>query len=239
MSEKRKTAAAVPDCTCAICLEALGPGDAKFVGPCQHAFHIQCAEENFVVGRRSTCPMCRCAFPHAPGAVAMARAGAMMRTPAASGRAFDATPADPAADAHAVTAMPDVPVPEALRRGAVSRPLEPDFAAATVAMDTRSIAAGQRKRVTALLTVRYKDDTEADRRECPSDFVLLADVSGSMSGAKMASLKGALLALSSMFEPHDRVALVSFNSGATQLSPLAPLSVAEHEAVFRREAMRL
>ena len=155
-SLKRKSVAAVPDCTCAICLDPLGPTDATFKGPCQHVFHIQCAETNFVVGRRNTCPLCRCVFEHAPGAVAMARAGASMRTPATR------LPEAPV--------MPDVPVPESL---------ETDFAAARVSLDTQSIEAGERKLVTALLTVRYKDDTEADRREMPSDFVLLADVSGS------------------------------------------------------------
>jgi uncharacterized protein YegL len=232
-SLKRKSVAALPDCTCAICLDPLGPTDATFKGPCQHVFHIQCAETNFVVGRRNTCPLCRCVFEHAPGAVAMARAGASMRTPATRLPESEAPPPPPEAPA-----MPDVPVPESLRGGA-ARPLETDFAAAKVSLDTQSIEAGERKLVTALLTVRYKDDTEADRREMPSDFVLLADVSGSMSGAKIASLKEALLMLSSMFEPHDRVALVEFNDSARQLSPLAPLSAPEHEEAFRRAAMRL
>lgn len=53
------------------------------------------------------------------------------------------------------------------------------------------------------------------------------------------SVKAALLKLSDMFEPGDRVALVKFNHAAVQLTPLAPLSVEENEACFRREAMQL
>ena len=60
-----------------------------------------------------------------------------------------------------------------------------------------------------------------------------------MSGDKIASLRDALLKLSSLFGPRDRVSLVSFDDEAAQRTPLAPLSNPAHEADFRRAAMRL
>ena len=61
-----------------------------------------------------------------------------------------------------------------------------------------------------------------------ADFVLLVDVSGSMSGQKLAAAKDALLKISDMFNPGDRVSLVAFSDSAQQLSPLSPLAVAGH-----------
>ena len=73
----------------------------------------------------------------------------------------------------------------------------------------------------------------------PTDFVILADVSGSMQGEKLRVARDALLKLSSMFNECDRVALVAFDDHVTQLTPLAPLANEEHKAAFRRQVMDL
>jgi hypothetical protein len=104
-------------------------------------------------------------------------------------------------------------------------------------MDVPWVASGSNSIVTSLVTLKFKDDDDDAPMTVPTDFVLLADVSGSMSGAKIASVRDALLKLSDMFGPADRVALVTFNNEATQQTALAPLRVAAHEAAFRRAAM--
>ena len=48
-SSKRKASTPVGVDNCAVCLAPLNTTDALFVGPCKHVFHVQCAEQNFVV----------------------------------------------------------------------------------------------------------------------------------------------------------------------------------------------
>lgn len=60
-----------------------------------------------------------------------------------------------------------------------------------------------------------------------------------MSGSKLATVCSALLELSSLFGPSDRACLVAFNHSAVQLTPLAPMGEAGHEARFRKGAMEL
>ena len=249
--------------------------DATFVGPCKHAFHVQCAEANFVVGGKTCCPLCRIEFLHAPGFVALARAEAAARRAAAAvgegpseAAAAAAARAAPAAAAthfnlsspqrrdalrwpgagavEPAVVMPDVPPPsDATVVGAGAEApeafvLTPDFATAKVVMDVKTVAPGETQRVTALVTVQFADDSDAAPVAAATDFVLLADVSGSMSGAKISAVREALLLLSDMFGPRDRVSLVAFDNQAVQLTPLAPLSAdPQAEAAFRRAAMTI
>jgi hypothetical protein len=235
--------------TCVVCMEALTAGDATFVGPCKHVFHVQCAERNFVIGGATSCPCCRAPFEHAPGFVAMARTAAQQQrqqaaaaaAAAAAGGGFVPSPPPPPARRarveEAPAAMADVAPPAA---PPAPFALAPDFARASVVMDVHWVPSGTTSTVTCLLTLKFKDDEEEAPMTVPTDFVLLADVSGSMSGSKISSVRDALLKLSDMFGPADRVALVAFNHRATQLTALAPLrggGAEVHAAAFRRAAM--
>jgi hypothetical protein len=226
---------------CAICLDPMAVGrDGLFVGPCGHKFHVQCAEASFVVGRKRNCPLCRAPFKHAPGFVALAKAEARQ---ARDGGTHGAMGHDPThTRTRQPTVMPDValPVPDvtAIATAAVGS-LEPDFATATVQTDVMWLRPGRMTEVSALVTVKFKDDDDDAPLIVPTDYVLLADISGSMGGSKMDSLRSSLLRMSDMFNPLDRVALVAFESDSTQLTPLAPLSDPDCHAAFRRAAMQL
>lgn len=216
--------------TCVICLTDIESGQGTFVAPCGHSFHVQCAEQNYVLGRRRTCPCCRAVFNHAPGFVALAHAEAARLVGAAPGYAM-AVVEEPVPDA-----LPDVPPPSAPLGAHV---LAEDFARVSVVTDVRAFPRCQTK-VSVLATVHYKDDDDDTPVQIPSDFVILADVSGSMQGAKLDVVRDALLKMSEgMFGPLDRVALVAFNHAATQLTPMAPIADPAHEAAFRGAAMSL
>ena len=230
-----------PAAVCVICQEGMHAGeDALFVGPCGHTFHVQCAETNFVVGGNTTCPLCRAPFSHAPGFIAMARAEAQ-GTHARSSAPFQSNPQprNENAQRHAFAVLPEVR-PLAHCSAAAHPRIGSDFAKCNIQTDVCWLKPGRATPVTALVTVKYADDDDSNPVHVPTDFVLLADVSGSMSGDKLMSLKDALMKLSNMFAAHDRVALVAFDHEAKQLTPLAPITAdADQGAAFRRAAMFL
>lgn len=219
---KRKAAAdpAVDELTCAICLEALAEGDAQFKAQCSHSFHVQCIEKNVVTRNDMRCPCCRATWTNAPGLVAMAKRPT------------------PEPEAARVESFQDVaPPPAELTAG--SAPVPDDWVAVSAVTDVLCAPPDVSTPVTALIKLKYADDTDEHPITVPTDFVVLADVSGSMAGPKIEAVRDTLLKVSDMFGPQDRVALVTFNHGATQLTPLAPLSVQSHEAAFRRAAMNV
>ena len=249
-----KRDAPAQDCdACAICLDPMAAvGQGLFVGPCGHKFHVQCAEQSFVVGRARNCPLCRAPFKHAPGFVALAKAEAEAARRAggntAHGAARQAPPVPGAYDAGYERArpavMPDValPTPAAGASAAASAGparLEPDFAKAEVQTDVTWLRPGRTTEVSALVTVRFKDDDDAAPLSIPADYILLADISGSMGGSKINSVRDSLLKMPEYFGPQDRVSLVTFDDRATQLTPLAPLSDPDSLTAYRRAAMQL
>ena len=83
----------------------------------------------------------------------------------------------------------------------------------------------------------------AHQAAVPCDFVLLADVSGSMSGPKIASVRDALLKLSDMFNATDRVALARstpFSAAASASAATAPdaAGYSYYQRVFARGSVR-
>jgi hypothetical protein len=228
---------------CAVCLSALNPAvDSLFTGPCGHRFHVQCAERNFVVGNARSCPLCRMPFQHAPGFVAMALAEAATATHHAVMPRPGRGPGRMEVRPEAPAVLPDVaPLPVAAASSAL---LGPGFATASCVMDVPFLDAASAgvdggHDVTALLRVTYADDDDDAPQTLPCDYVLLADISGSMSGSKIASVRDALLKLSTMFGAGDRVALCVFDDRAEQATPLAPVSDAAPAALaaFRRAAL--
>lgn len=232
VGKRKATLEPGPD-DCAVCLEAMTDTDAKFIGPCKHMFHVQCAEQNFVVGRKTCCPCCRAEFQHAPGFVAMARAGARMH--GSSTQAPAPNFLAPPVVQSATGVIPDIPVGG--EPVATVGTAGPDFVKASIITDARTVRGTQN--VTALLKLAFKDDDDAAPVTMAADFVLLADVSASMAGTKLEAVRDALLKLSDMFNPQDRVAIVAFNHAAVQMTALSPLVDPTCEAAFRRAAMEI
>lgn len=236
---------------CPICLEAILDDHGKFVGPCGHSMHIECAESNFVFGHRTTCPCCRCEFPNAPGEVALRRFE-LEHTPSPSQMAFASPSPRPARRGrHAVvpntptqppgvdprvlpnaTVLPDVAPPAPVADAA---PATAGAAAVSVITD-RDAAPSAQTTVTAIVRVKVSDDAA---HSLPTDIVVVADCSGSMVGEKIEAVRDALLRLASggFFGDQDRVALVNFSDAATQVAPLAALAIEEQRAAFRRAVM--
>lgn len=221
---------------CVICLAPIGACDAQFLAPCHHHFHVQCIETNVVVARDTRCPCCRAPWTNAPGMVALAKAA-----PVATRTTVEA-PSPVVAPAPVTDVMPDVPPPAEAppaTGGPAVAPEIGEWCKLSAFTDVTEVPAGARVNVTALVRAEFADDHDDNPIVVPADFVVLADVSGSMAGTKIAAVKDTLLKVSDMFQRRDRVAFVTFNHTVTQLTPLAPLSVAEHEAELRRHAMML
>lgn len=130
---------------------------------------------------------------------------------------------------------------------AAAPPLSEAFASVSIVTDVASVATQAaaaasslppKQAVTSLVRVSFADDDNAHPCCVPGDFVILADVSGSMTGRKIAAVRDALLKLSEgVFGARDRVALIFFNDRAAQATALAPLGSEQHRAAFRNAAM--
>jgi Ca-activated chloride channel family protein len=74
----------------------------------------------------------------------------------------------------------------------------------------------------AEVIVAAKDSWEQNRKR--ADIILVVDVSGSMEGEKLASVKAGLESFLLRILPEDRVGLVIFSDTATEIVAPAPLS---------------
>lgn len=207
---------------CAICCSTLGPTGC-FTTECGHAYHASCLEHWVVQlvlqgAEAPTCPSCRALLKNAPGLVAVRLVGG------AAARPVNAFPA--LADVH--------PGSEASAWNPV--PLDPRFVEVELVCDLAAAPRGRKTEATVLATLRFAEDHAT---VTPVDFVVLMDVSGSMEGSKLQAAKTALLRVSEMFNPSDRVALVKFDDMAMQVTPLAPLAHRAHNAEFKRMTRNL
>ena len=94
--------------------------------------------------------------------------------------------------------------------------LAPSWAVLSAVTDVAAIAEAIHAptSVTVLLKIAFADDEDAHPIVVPADFVILADVSGSMGGAKIEAVRDALLKISEAVGPQDRCSLCSFNGYA-------------------------
>lgn len=186
---------------CCVCLDNIG--GAIFLSECKHAFHFGCIQQH-VVRNGPNCPMCRAVWTSAPG---------MSTTSLPSMR-----------ERAAWTPRPDLQPVESEQQ---ARALRPDWVTTTIMPSLSAMPAGVPTEACALVRLEASDIYDT----APADFVLLADVSGSMAGAKLEAVKESLKRAAGIFREGDRVALVSFDHRVTQEMPLTPMSEAGRDAL--------
>ena len=211
---------------CCVCLDDVCGG--IFVSECKHAFHVSCIQKH-VVRNGPSCPMCRATWTSAPG----------LMTPSTTAFAPTRSPrrAMGLARIHSVAAadgfgdpewelLPDE-LPSELDGGRTVRALRPDWVETRLAADLALIPAGVPTEVTAVVSLEASDGTEAEA----IDVVIAADVSGSMSGAKLNCVKESLTKAADLFRDGDRVALIAFDHKVQQVMALRQMNEAGRAAL--------
>ncbi|KAJ6800258.1 putative RING zinc finger and VWF domain family protein [Iris pallida] len=237
--------------TCAICLGTMKPGQghALFTAECSHTFHFQCITSNVKHGNH-VCPVCRAKWKEIPFQVpssssddGRARMNPMnwpeddalmailRRLPRAdsSNRHHNRTPpfrsSEPSIfddDEH--LDLPSETASDSLQgcNGTVEIKTHPEFSAIPQAAseDNFTILV----HLKAPLNSTTQTSTASPTSRAPIDLVTVLDVSGSMSGTKLALLKRAMGFVIQNLGPSDRLSVVAFSSTARRLFHLRRMS---------------
>ncbi|KAJ8545240.1 hypothetical protein K7X08_017823 [Anisodus acutangulus] len=220
--------------TCAICLGSMKPGNGQaiFTAECSHSFHFSCIANSIKHGNY-LCPICRCKWKEIP----------LMSSFSTDANINNAgrTRVSPLEDNY-LNNIPRVPPP-------VSLPLpEPlhfsdDEPLPSITVDQTSSpstvhpesvvlkafpeysavdASNNMSRFAVLVGVRAPPlaDDARQRERAPIDLVTVLDISGSMAGSKLTLLKQAVCFVIDNLGPSDRLAIVTFSSGAQRNFPL-------------------
>ncbi|EPS62779.1 hypothetical protein M569_12009 [Genlisea aurea] len=221
---------------CSICLVPVtaGKGQAIFTAECSHSFHFHCIAANVKHGRQ-TCPVCRSKWKDVP-----------FQSPAVDTSPVEIAPNGRRHQQDEMfRLMRRVPNNNRRRPASVFDPPEPgvyddddEIAAAADDDDGRRNGGGgeggrvevetycevsavprleSRRDFSVLVHLKAPPSTA---RRAPVDLVAVLDVSGSMSGSKLALLKRAVGFVIQNLGPSDRLSVVAFSSTARRVFPL-------------------
>ncbi|KAI4995477.1 hypothetical protein ZWY2020_035380 [Hordeum vulgare] len=214
---------------CAICLGgmAAGGGQATFTAECSHTFHFNCISASVAHGHL-VCPLCNARWRSAADERAY-----LATSPAATARAYRAASSAATASCFTVVFDDDEQVepasgeradstPAAASTGAVVVNTHAEYPAVARASSTDSFAVLVHVKAPGMAdTVVAGSDKPQPR--APLDLVTVLDVSGSMSGHKLALLKQAMRFVIDNLGPDDRLSVVLL-SEARRLTRLARMS---------------
>ncbi|XBI40331.1 hypothetical protein VPH35_124931 [Triticum aestivum] len=160
---------------CAICLGGMVRGQASYTAECSHAFHLICISASVAHGNH-TCPLCKAPWTVLPAVNAPAQAAAPS-SPSSSSQQVPRTYDDDEPTVGAQTAA-------ATNGGAVV--LRTHCECPAVAR------AAVRENFAVLVHARAPSSAASEAARAPLDLVTVLDVSGSMTGRKLALLKQAM-----------------------------------------------
>ena len=115
----------------------------------------------------------------------------------------------------------------------------------TILCERATVNANAQQTVTAVVSVKAPSSEDANDRKDSAprggvDIVAVMDMSGSIQGPKITTLRQTLLAAIDLLGPADRLSLIAFESSATRLIPLTRMTDAgrrtAREAVVRLNA---
>ncbi|MCD7466110.1 hypothetical protein HAX54_002509 [Datura stramonium] len=220
--------------TCAICLGSMKPGNGQaiFTAECSHSFHFSCIA-NSVKHGNYLCPICRCKWKEIP----------LMSSFSTDANINNAgrTRVSPLEDNYLdnIPRVPpplSLPLPEPLHysddeplptitvdQSSSPSTVHPESAVLKAFPEYSAVAAsGTMPRFAVLVGVKappLADDARHQER-APIDLVTVLDISGSMAGSKLTLLKQAVCFVIDNLGPSDRLAIVTFSSGAQRNFPL-------------------
>ncbi|KAF7097518.1 LOW QUALITY PROTEIN: hypothetical protein CFC21_099326 [Triticum aestivum] len=200
---------------CAICLGGMVRGQASYTAECSHAFHLICISASVAHGNH-TCPLCKAPWTVLPAVNAPAQAAAPS-SPSSSSQQVPRTYDDDEPTVGAQTAA-------ATNGGAVV--LRTHCECPAVAR------AAVRENFAVLVHARAPSSAASEAARAPLDLVTVLDVSGSMTGRKLALLKQAMGFVIDNLGSADRLS-VSFSNSASRLIRLVRMSDAGKAAAKR------
>ncbi|KAF8780058.1 hypothetical protein HU200_001709 [Digitaria exilis] len=230
---------------CAICLGNMGAGggQAIFTAECSHTFHFHCISASVAHGHR-VCPLCNSQWRELP----------FERPPQPLPPPPQQPVVPPHEPIHHVQPSPIRHRPMHHHVQPPFQPAEPevfDDDDQVVEPPPSGQDAGQRQSAASGGSLAVKTHTEysavargssldnfavlvhvkapgmidaGDAPRAPLDLVTVLDVSGSMSGEKLALLKQAMGFVIDNLGPHDRLSVVAFSSGAHRVTRLLRMS---------------
>ncbi|XP_066358867.1 E3 ubiquitin-protein ligase WAV3-like [Miscanthus floridulus] len=234
---------------CAICLAGMGAGggQAIFTAECSHTFHFHCISESVAHGNL-VCPLCNARWRELPSVVQPQPAPVprtlpqplpMHRVQPLPTRHVPLHGWQPQHQSDEPQVFDDderVEPPSSGDGGGDQRQAAASSrSGGTLAVTTHteySAVARDSSRDNFAVLVHVKapgmtTDGEAaagDAPRAPLDLVTVLDVSGSMTGAKLALLKQAMGFVVDNLGPHDRLSVVSFSDGARRVTRLLLMS---------------
>ncbi|CAN6290717.1 unnamed protein product [Urochloa humidicola] len=214
---------------CAICLGGMGAGggQAIFTAECSHTFHFHCISTSVAHGNL-VCPLCNSQWRELP----------FLRPPQPA-PVPPVLPVQPPPISRRPVQVVQPPEPEVFDD---DEPVEPPSGhdaqrppaaaaasggalAVTTHTEYSAVAKGSSPDNFAVLVhVKAPGIVGGDAPRAPLDLVTVLDVSGSMSGQKLALLKQAMGFVIDNLGPHDRLSVVSFSNGARRVTRLLRMS---------------
>ncbi|CAL9765400.1 unnamed protein product [Musa acuminata subsp. burmannicoides] len=235
--------------TCAICLATMKPGQghALFTAECSHSFHFRCIAANVKFGNH-VCPVCRAKWkevpfqgpsfaesshvrsrinpviwPHHGGHMNIRRQNSVPPLRSSERSVFDD---DESLDSP--SKVSGVPPHGCAKMVEIST--YPEYPAISQSASTENFTVLIHLKAPLVpRTPNPGKDVHGDAQvprsyRAPVDLVTVLDVSGSMSGTKLALLKQAMGFVIQNLGPSDRLSVITFSSTARRLFPLRRMS---------------
>ncbi|MFS7968324.1 putative transcription factor C2H2 family [Helianthus anomalus] len=201
---------------CTICLASMkrGEGEAIFTSECAHSFHFQCIVSHVKHGHRA-CPICRAKWKEIPQQ-GLAPPMTVIRRPLPR-----QTSNRHVSSANEPAVFNDDEALDVQTSTRNDNTLDGSYSTRLLLKTYNEVAAVPRRSTaddfTVLIHLKAPVSTSA---RAPVDLVTVLDISGSMSGTKMALLKRAMGFVIQNLGPADRLAVIVFSSAARRLFPL-------------------
>ena len=187
---------------CPICLEVLkGSGKALFTTACGHEFHFDCITAAVTTpGANDACPLCRRNVPQLSPAPPVG---------------FNYPPPPVSSYQPDETLDEDIPSMEDVIDKKESSSAVPSANELNLNITSRKefaeVAAGEKKELYAMVTLRANKMEDSQKKRAPVDIVAVVDRSGSMSGQKIGLVQQSLSYLLTQIGSDDRMSVVSFD----------------------------
>jgi len=216
--------------TCSICLEECNPRGGKPLiinGCCGKTLHKECLDGVLAQGG-TTCPDCRATLPditsrQPPRQRSRLSLGGnifnMFNGILGNERNNDTSFATGiAGDGYEDSLLPPVEIAPALD---TESQVEEITVAVTNTPERKKISTSEHPQFYATVDLEYNNSST---RKTPLDVVCILDISGSMGGSKIESLKKAVEFVISTLGDHDRLSLVEFSNAARRVHGLARMT---------------
>ncbi|KAL9241246.1 hypothetical protein vseg_015377 [Gypsophila vaccaria] len=210
--------------TCEVCSCRILPelGSATFTAECSHSFHFVCITNNLKRGNR-TCPVCLAQWKEIPLQIRTCGPREKLRGNMVSLTGVEHSMISLLPQRNGFTAEPEIFDDDDVVIEQLSTVTEQAAESKLKITTCPEVSAISNSNTfddfTVLIHLKAPSAETSDSR-APVDLVTVLDVSGSMTGTKLALLKQAMGFVIQHLGPHDRLSVVAFSSTARRLFPL-------------------